>query len=125
MLLNTFTQSVMLNIRNEKDTIVYSLDVFNNYFIKLPQEFYDPDYYFCFKHITPKTEEEEKYGEVSYDFQIYLENELSDYQLFIMPLINGKIYTHILKSGDIMAYRNSFYDGLSEKKNIFGKHAPN
>ena len=116
MLLNTFTQSVMFNIRNEKDIIVYSLDVFNNYFIKLPQEFYDPDYYFCFKHITPKTEEEEKYGEVSYDFQIYYENELSDYQLFIMPLINGKIYTHILKSGDIMAYRNSFYDGLSEKK---------
>ena len=116
MLINTFTQSVMFNIRNEKDAIVYSLDVFNNYFIKLPQEFYDPDYYFCFKHINLKTEEEEKYGNVFYDFQIYYEDELSNYTMFIMPLINGKIYTHVLKSGDIMVYRNSFYDGLSEKK---------
>ena len=115
MLINTFTQSVMFNIKKDKD-IVYSVDVFNNYFIRLPKEFYETGNYFCFKHINPKTSDEETYGEVSYDFQIYYEDELADYQMFIMPLISGKIYTHSLNRGDIMIYRNSFYDGLDEKK---------
>ena len=110
MLLNTFTQSVLFNIRNSDNEVVYSLDVFNNYFIRLPKEFYDPTNHFCFKHVNSKESDEEIFGEVSYDFQIYYEDELSKYQMFIAPLINGKIYTHSLNRGDIMIYRNSFFN---------------
>ena len=92
MLINTFTPGVLFNIRDVNDAILYSLDVFNNYFIRLPKEFYEPKNYFCFKHLTPKESEEEVYGEVSYDFQIYYEEELEKYQMFLMPLLNGKIY---------------------------------
>ena len=118
MLINTFTQSVLFNIRNKNGDIAYSLDIFNNYFIRLPKEFYEADNYFCFKHITPKTSEEEVYGEVSYDFQIYYEDELSKYQMFIMPLIGGKIYTHSLNRGDIMIYRNNFYGDYTGESDI-------
>ena len=114
MLINTFSQSVMLNIRDKDHNIVYSLDIFNNYFIRLPKEFYEQDSYFCFKHITPKESEDEVYGEVSYDFQIYYEDELKNYQMFIMPLISGKIYTHSLNRGDIMIYRHNFYGDYAE-----------
>ena len=109
MLLNIYSQSVSFRIKNKSNSVIYTLDVYNNYFIKLPKEFYDPDNYFCFKHITPHESDEELYGEVSYDFQIYYDDELSKYQMFIMPLINGKIYTHSLNRGDIMIYRNSLY----------------
>ena len=93
ILINTFTQGVLFKIKNSTNYVVYSLDVFNNYFIKLPKEFYDKDNYFCFNHINSHESDEEIYGEVSYDFQIYYDNELSDYQMFIMPLITGTIYT--------------------------------
>ena len=69
---------------------------------------------FCFKHITPHESEEEMFGEVSYDFQIYYDDELAKYQMYIMPLINGKIYTHSLNRGDIMIYRNNFYGDYTE-----------
>ena len=116
MLINTFTPGVLFNIRDVNDAILYSLDVFNNYFIRLPKEFYEPKNYFCFKHLTPKESEEEVYGEVSYDFQIYYEEELEKYQMFLMPLLNGKIYTHSLNRGDIMIYRNNFFNGAENKK---------
>ena len=115
MIINTFTQGVLFRIKDYTNTVVYSLDIFNNYFIRLPYEFYDPDNYFCFKHITPKESDEEVYGEISYDFQIYYEDELSQYQMFIMPLINGKIYTHSLNRGDIMIYRNLAYLGKNDE----------
>ena len=114
MLINTFTQGVLFRIKNSKNEVPYSLDVFNNYFIKLPKEFYDENNYFCFKHITPHESEEEIFGEVSYDFQIYYDDELAKYQMYIMPLINGKIYTHSLNRGDIMIYRNNFYGDYTE-----------
>ena len=114
MLINTFTQGVLFRIKNPESEVLYSLDVFNNYFIKLPKEFYDENNYFCFKHITPHESEEEVFGEVSYDFQIYYDDELAKYQMYIMPLINGKIYTHSLNRGDIMIYRNNFYGDYTE-----------
>ena len=50
ILINTFTQGVLFKIKNSTNYVVYSLDVFNNYFIKLPKEFYDKDnYYFILK----------------------------------------------------------------------------
>ena len=69
---------------------------------------------FCLKYITPKDEKEEKYGEVSYDFQIYFENELYKNQMFIIPLINGKIYTHSLNKGDVIIYRQYYNANLTE-----------
>ena len=109
MIINIFTQSVQFSIRNSENEVVYSLDVFNNYFIRLPKEFYDSNNHFCFKHVNSKESDEEIYEEVSYDFQIYYEDELSKYQMFIAPLINGKIYTHSLNKGDIMIYRNNHF----------------
>ena len=116
MLINTFTQGVLFRMKNSSNEVLYSLDVFNNYFIKLPKEFYNETNYFCFKHITPHESEEEEFGEVSYDFQIYYDDELAKYQMYIMPLISGKIYTHSLNRGDIMIYRNNFYGDYTKKK---------
>ena len=116
MLINTFTQGVSFEIKNSTNDNVYSLDVFNNYFIKLPKEFYDKNNYFCFKNVTPHEEDKRFYYKISYDFQIYYDNELANYQMFIMPLISGKIYTHSLNRGDIMIYRNNFYGDYTEGK---------
>ena len=116
ILINIFSQALEFNIKDSNNEKVYSLDVFNNYFIRFPNISGD---YFCFKHITPKENEDELYGEISYDFQIYLENELKNYQIFIMPLINGKIYTHSLNRGDTMVYRHNYcenYTKNDEKK---------
>ena len=80
----------------------------NNYYVKLPSQYF-VDNYFCFKKFTPKEKEIEELGEISYDFQIYYDDELTNIQSFIDPLINGRIYTHSLKAGEIMIYRhNSF-----------------
>ena len=115
MLINTFSQSVLFKIKNSDNEVVYSLDVFNNYFIRLTYDFHDSENHFCFKHINSKESDEEIFGEVSYDFQIYYEDELSKYQMFITPLINGKIYTHSLNRGDIMIYRNSHFEDNTNK----------
>ena len=118
MLINSFTPGVKFLIRDVNNSKVYSLDVFNNYFIRLPRLIFAEGNYFCFKHVTPKTSEEEIYGEVSYDFQIYYEDELNKYQMFIMPLINGKIYTHSLNRGDFMVYRHNSYNNKEGDKKI-------
>ena len=116
MLLNIYTQSITFSLMNNA-TKKYSLDVFNNYFIKLPKEYDNAEDYFCFKKFTPKEKEQEELGEVSYDFQIYYEEDLTSVQSFIMPLINGKVYTHSLNSGDIFIYRhNSFSNKNTENK---------
>ena len=109
MLINTFTQGASFRIKNENNSVNYTLDIFNNYFIRLPPEFYIEDNYFCFKHTTPFESEEEIFEEISYDFQIYYDDELANKQMLIMPLISGKIYTHSLNRGDIIIYRNNYY----------------
>ena len=114
MLINIFTQGASFRIKDENNKVNYTLDVFNNYFIKLPPEFYIKNNYFCFKHTTPFEMEKELYEEISYDFQIYYEDELSNNQMLIMPLISGKIYTHSLNRGDIIIYRNNFYGDYTE-----------
>lgn len=43
MLINTFIQSFLFRIKTINHSIVYSLNVYNNYFIRLPKEFYDPN----------------------------------------------------------------------------------
>ena len=114
MLINIFSQSLEFNIKNAKNEKLYSLDVYNNYFIRFPNITMDSKNKFCLKYITPKDEKEEKYGEVSYDFQIYFENELYKNQMFIIPLINGKIYTHSLNKGDVIIYRQYYNANLTE-----------
>ena len=109
ILLNVFSQALNFGIYSIGTGIKnYSLDIFNNYYIKLPSAYFS-EKYFCFKKFTPKEKEIEELGEISYDFQIYYDDQLSNIQSFIDPLINGRIYTHSLKAGEIMVYRhNSF-----------------
>ena len=109
ILLNTYTQSLSFALYdNESNTKKYSLDIFNNYYIKLPGDYFYNNY-FCFKKFTPKEKEIEELGEISYDFQIYYDDELSEIQTYLSPLINGRIYTHSLKAGEIMIYRHSSF----------------
>ena len=118
ILFNSFTQDISFTLKNNY-TKIYSLDIFNNYFIKFPNDFRDEENYFCFKKFTPKEKEEEILGPISYDFQIYYEEELSNIQSYIMPLINGKVYTHSLNSGDIFIYRHNYFSNLSKDKKIY------
>ena len=118
ILFNSYTQDITFTLKNNY-TKVYSLDIFNNYFIKFPNNFKDEENYFCFKKFTPKEKEEEILGPISYDFQIYYEEELVNIQSYIMPLINGKIYTHSLNSGDIFIYRHNYFSNLSEYTKIY------
>ena len=120
ILFNSFTQDISFTLKNN-ETKIYSLDIFNNYFIKFPNNFKneEKENYFCFKKFTPKEKEEEILGPISYDFQIYYEEELSNIQSYIMPLINGKVYTHSINSGDIFIYRHNYFSNLSEKNKIY------
>ena len=49
------------------------------------------------------------FGEISYDIQIYYDDELTSVQPYFYPLINGKIYTYSIKKGQIMLFRHSSY----------------
>ena len=111
MRINIFSQPLEFNIKNSNNEKLYSLDIYNNYFIRFPNI---SGNYFCFKYVTPKETEIEIFGEISYDFQIYFENELYKYQMFIMPLFNGKIYIHSLNKGDVIIYRHNYYDNNLE-----------
>ena len=93
ILINTFTQGVLFKIKNSTNNVVYSLMFLIIISLNYQRNFMIKDNYFCFNHINSHESDEEIYGEVSYDFQIYYDNELSDYQMFIMQLISGKIYT--------------------------------
>ena len=109
ILLNTYTQSLIFALYdNESNTKKYSLDIFNNYYIKLPGDYFYNNYFF-FNKFNPKEKEIEELGEISYDFQIYYDDELSEIQTYLSPLINGRIYTHSLKAGEIMIYRHSSF----------------
>ena len=118
MLLNIYNQAITFMLMNN-EVKKYSLDVFNNYFIKLPKEYSESENYFCFKKFTPKEKEEEELGEISYDFQIYYEDDLQEIQSFIMPLINGKVYTHSLNSGDIFIYRHNTFSNKNSENKIY------
>ena len=76
MLINIFSKPLEFNIKNSNNEKLYFLDIYNNYFIRFPNI---SGNYFCFKYVTPKEDEIEMYGEISYDFQIYFENELYKY----------------------------------------------
>ena len=108
ILINVYTQALTFELYDE-DTEIYSLDIFHNYYLKLSPKLLENYTYFCFKKFTRKEKEEEELGEISYDFQLYYTEELSNIQSYIFPLVNGKTYTNSLKSGEIMIYRHSAF----------------
>ena len=113
LLINAFSQAVSFWVKKKSDdTKQYSQDGLHNSFIRLLDSFNNTNY-FCIKKYTPKYEETEQLGKSSYDFQLYYEDDLPNIQMFIMPLINGKIYTHSLNRDSIMVYRHNFYSGGS------------
>ncbi|MBO6243964.1 MAG: hypothetical protein J6O41_05300, partial [Clostridia bacterium] len=115
LLINAFTQAVSFVVRKKSNhEKKYSQDGFHNSFIRLLEAFNKDNDYFCIKKFTPKDRLEEELGESSYDFQIYYEDDLPNNQMFIMPLINGKIYTHSLNRGSVMVYRHSIFAGYSD-----------
>ena len=105
ILINGYSQALTFELFDDSATKVYSLDILNNYYIKLSADYFYENY-FCFKKFTQKEKEVEELGEISYDFQIYYDDELPNIQSFIDPLINGRIYTYSLKAGEIMIYRH-------------------
>ena len=115
LFINSVTQAVSFVVKKNVDNSrIYSQDGFHNSYIRLLEPFNNTNY-FCIRKYISKDKENIEYGESSYDFQLYYEDELTNNQMFIQPLINGKIYTHSLNRGSIMVYRNSFYGGNSEK----------
>ena len=106
ILINAYSQSLNFILYNETE---YSLDIFDNYYIKLPSKYFE-NITFCLKKFTRKELDEEQYGEISYDFQIYYDKDLPNIQSFLHPLVNGKIYTYSLKSGEIMIYRHTSFN---------------
>ena len=115
LFINSVSQAVSFVVKKNVDNSrIYSQDGFHNSYIRLLEPFNNTNY-FCIRKYISKDKENVEYGESSYDFQLYYEDELLNNQMFIQPLINGKIYTHSLNRGSIMVYRNSFYGGNSEK----------
>ena len=109
ILINVYSKSLTFGLYNNNGSEFYSMDIFNNYYLKLTPELLKEHSYFCFKKYTPKEKEEEELGEISFDFQMYYTDELINIQPYIFPLINGKIYTNSLKREEIMIYRHSSF----------------
>ena len=109
ILLNVYTQALTFSLYQEGNE-TYSLDVFHNSYIKLTSETISNHLYFCFKKFTPKENEEEELGEISFDFQIYYDDELTKVQSYLFPLVNGKMYTNSLKNDEIMLYRHTSFN---------------
>ena len=55
MLINVYSQYLTFTIKKEGER-QYSMNVFNNYFIKIPSLIFGTDNYFCFKKFIPKEE---------------------------------------------------------------------
>ena len=109
ILLNVYTQALTFSLYKEgKET--YSLDAFHNSYIKLTSKTISNQLYFCFRKFTPKEKEEEELGEISFDFQIYYDDELTKVQSYLFPLVNGKMYTNSLKNDEIMLYRHTSFN---------------
>ena len=70
ILINGYSQALTFELFDDSATKVYSLDILNNYYIKLSADYFYENY-FCFKKFTQKEKEVEELGEISYDFQIY------------------------------------------------------
>ena len=119
LLINALTQALSFIVYFNNGTKQYSQDVFHNSYIRLKEPLNNTNY-FCIRKYTSidQKEEEIEFGESAYNFQLYYEDDLINDQMFIMPLANGRIYTHTLKKGKIMAYRHTTYAGNSINEEI-------
>ena len=106
--INVYSQALTF-VYYQKEEITYSQDVFHNGYLKLTPSIFLRNSHFCFKKYTPKEKEEEELGEISFDFQVYYDDDLPNIQSYLFPLVNGKIYTNSIKNGDIMVYRHSSF----------------
>ena len=113
-LVNALTQAVSFDFFSKKE-LIDSKDLFHNSYFKLPETFNNISY-FCIKKYIDK--EHKKLEDSAYNFQIYYEDDLENNQMFIMPLANGRIYTHTLSQGKIMAYRHTCYTGNAIKEEV-------
>ena len=108
LLINALTQEVTVDIYKSDSQKLFSINVFDNSYIRLNDTFNEMDY-FCIKKYSPLKDGYEIPGESSYNFQLYYENKLQENQMFIMSLSNGRIFTHTLKKDSIMVYRHDVY----------------
>ena len=109
LLINVYTQALTFGLYKEHEEF-YNIDIFHNYYLKLSPELLNNTNYFCLRKYTPKEYEMEEFGEISYDFQLYYTEELSNIQSHIFPLVNGKIYLNSLKREEIMLYRHTAFN---------------
>ena len=119
MFINALIQAVNVMIYSKDNNTKFSQDVFDNSYIRFNTSI-EIDDYFCIKKFTPKGKQEEL-DETSYNFQIYYEDCLDKDQMFIMPLANGRFFTHTLKEDKLMVYRHINYGNyeFNEKTTIF------
>ena len=117
LLINAVSQAIILTMKNENDNSKQvTMNLFHNSYIRLNHQL-NATNYFCIKRYQSEEIAYEEYGESSYDFQLYYEDDLENIQAFLMPLVNGKFYNHTLKKQKMRVYRHlSFAKYVSNKE---------
>ena len=115
LIINAFTQSVNLFVNSKNDATLISKDSFDNSYMRLNM-LLDEASYFCIKRYKSPETEYEEFIDTSYEFQFFYENDLPDIQMLIMPLTNGKFYTHGISYGNIMVYRHTTFSKYGGEK---------
>ena len=117
LLINAVSQAIIFTLKNENDINKQTkINLFHNSYIRLDNQLNAP-YYFCIKRYQSEEIDYEEYGESSFDFQLYYEDDLENIQAFLMPLVNGKFYNHTLKKQKMRVYRHlSFAKYVSNKE---------
>ena len=124
LLINALSQAVTVDIYKLNNQKIFSKNSFDNSYIRFDDSFNEMSY-FCIKKYAPQDPQDstiETLGESSYNFQLYYEDDLTQNQMFIMSLPNGRMYTHTLKKDSIMAYRNDVYYPYTDKINIYSSN---
>ena len=118
LLINALTQEVTVDIYKSENQKLFSINSFDNSYIRF-NEYFNEMNYFCIKKYSPHYSTYETLGESSYNFQLYYENDLKENQMFIMSLPNGRIFTHSLKKNGIMVYRHDVYGAYTSDIHIY------
>ena len=105
LLINAVSQAIIFTMKNESDNSKQTINLFHNSYIRLNNQL-NATNYFCIKRYQSEDIDYEEYGESSYDFQLYYEDDLENIQPFLMPLVNGKFYNHTLTKEKMRVYRH-------------------
>jgi len=105
LLINAVSQAIIFTMKNESDNSKQIINLFHNSYIRLNNQL-NASNYFCIKRYQSEDMDYEEYGESSYDFQLYYEDDLENIQPFLMPLVNGKFYNHTLTKEKMRVYRH-------------------